>query len=51
MSFAFEKLHVYQKSVDFADRFCGRTEQCDGQQTVEIAEEQKVVESRIIPHL
>ncbi len=27
MSFSFEKLHVYQKSVDFADRICASTEQ------------------------
>ena len=27
MSFAFEKLIVYQKSVDFADAICARTEQ------------------------
>jgi four helix bundle protein len=27
MSFAFEKLLVYQKSVDFADAICVRTEQ------------------------
>ncbi len=26
MAFAFEKLHVYQKSVDFADRVLGATE-------------------------
>lgn len=26
MSFAFEKLLVYQKAVDFADRICTRTE-------------------------
>lgn len=26
MSFAFEKLLVYQKSVDFADEICARTE-------------------------
>ncbi len=26
MAFAFEKLLVYQKSVDFADRVCARTE-------------------------
>ena len=27
MTFAFEKLLVYQKSVDFADDICARTEQ------------------------
>ena len=27
MAFAFEKLLVYQKSVDFADAVCGQTEQ------------------------
>lgn len=27
MTFSFEKLLVYQKAVDFADRICGRTEQ------------------------
>ena len=27
MAFAFEKLMVYQKSVDFADSICERTEQ------------------------
>ena len=27
MAFAFEKLLVYQKSVDFADAICGQTEQ------------------------
>jgi four helix bundle protein len=27
MTFAFEKLHVYQKAVDFADQVCTRTEQ------------------------
>jgi four helix bundle protein len=27
MAFAFEKLVVYQKSVDFADEFCSQTEQ------------------------
>jgi four helix bundle protein len=27
MAFAFEKLIVYQKSVDFADAICSRTEQ------------------------
>ena len=26
MAFAFEKLHVYQKSVDFADAVCSATE-------------------------
>lgn len=26
MAFAFEKLYVYQKSVDFVDRICTRTE-------------------------
>ena len=26
MAFAFEKLHVYQKSVDFADAICSATE-------------------------
>jgi four helix bundle protein len=27
MAFAFEKLLIYQKSVDFADQICARTEQ------------------------
>jgi len=27
MAFAFEKLHVYQKSVDFADQICTKTEE------------------------
>jgi four helix bundle protein len=27
MSFSFEKLHVYQKSIDFADRICATTEE------------------------
>ena len=27
MTFSFEKLLVYQKAVDFADRICGMTEQ------------------------
>ena len=27
MAFAFEKLHVYQKSVDFADAVCSATEE------------------------
>jgi hypothetical protein len=27
MSFTFEKLYVYQKSVDFADEVCSKTEQ------------------------
>jgi len=27
MGFSFEKLHVYQKSVDFADHICAATEQ------------------------
>ena len=27
MGFSFEKLHVYQKSIDFADRICAATEE------------------------
>lgn len=27
MAFSFEKLHVYQKAIDFADRICATTEQ------------------------
>lgn len=26
MAFAFQKLHVYQKAVDFADQICSKTE-------------------------